>query len=144
MDLESFNVGDFHCMGFSHISLSIRCCPSSLSQIDSSYEHPYVRSVRRCIPNLQCLLIAFLASAYIYLRDEEDENDHGKKSSGKQARLRLWTMPILVDGPFGVVSAAEVIGIAVFTTYIVWSFYAEMVKNFEVLAFKHMPTHEER
>ncbi|KAG6408643.1 hypothetical protein SASPL_131661 [Salvia splendens] len=88
------------------------------------------------------LLIAFLASAYIYLRDEEDEN-HGKKS-GKQARLRLWTMPILVDGAFGVVSAGEVIGIAVFTTYIVWAIYAETVKNFEVLSNFHLPTHEER
>lgn len=87
------------------------------------------------------LLLAFLATAYIYLRDENEI--HGIKSS-KHPRLRLWTMPILVDGPFGVVSAAEVIGIAVFTTYIVWAIYAETLKNFEFLAYFNLPPRDQR
>ncbi|KAL6578383.1 hypothetical protein OROMI_010711 [Orobanche minor] len=59
------------------------------------------------------LLLAFLATAYLYLRG--DDETQGKKS---RPRLRLWTMPILVEGPFGVVSAAEVIGIAIFVKII--------------------------
>lgn len=53
-------------------------------------------------------------------------------------------MPILVDGPFGVVSAAEVIGIAIFTTYLVWAIYAQTIKNFEVLAFFDLPSQAQR
>lgn len=57
-------------------------------------------------------------------------------------RVRLWTLPILVDGPFGVVSAAEVIGIAVFVAYIVWSMYAETLQNIELLASFTVPSKE--
>ncbi|KAK1301096.1 hypothetical protein QJS10_CPB13g01055 [Acorus calamus] len=48
----------------------------------------------------------------------------GKNS--KFPKFRLWTFPILIDGPFGVVSAAELIGIVMFSAYILWVvvFYA--------------------
>ncbi|KAJ1271177.1 hypothetical protein BS78_06G108900 [Paspalum vaginatum] len=35
--------------------------------------------------------------------------------------FRLWTFPVLVDGPFGVVSAVEFIGIVLFIVYVVYS-----------------------
>ena len=35
-------------------------------------------------------------------------------------RFRLWTFPVLVDGPLGVVSAAELIGIILFIVFVIW------------------------
>ncbi|KAG6652343.1 hypothetical protein CIPAW_05G000100 [Carya illinoinensis] len=48
-------------------------------------------------------------------------------------RFRLWTFPVLVDGPFGVVSAAELIGIVLFVMFVLWAVYAYTVVNFEIL-----------
>lgn len=83
------------------------------------------------------LLIALLATVYIYLGD--DNQIQGTKHP---PRVRLWTLPILVDGPFGVVSAAELIGIVVFATYIVWSMYAETLQNIQLLASFTVPSKE--
>ncbi|KAK1263244.1 Ferric reduction oxidase 6 [Acorus gramineus] len=49
-----------------------------------------------------------------------------KGKNSKFPKFRLWTFPILIDGPFGVVSAAELIGIVLFSAYILWVvvFYA--------------------
>lgn len=66
----------------------------------------------------------------------------GKAS--RYARFRLWTFPVLVEGPFGVVSAAEIIGIAAFAVYIIWAFCAETLKNVEVAAFFNLPSKENR
>ncbi|KAK4427525.1 Ferric reduction oxidase 7, chloroplastic [Sesamum alatum] len=85
------------------------------------------------------LLIAILGSAYIVLRGEEEI--HEKKSS-KFPRFRLWTFPVLVDGPFGVVSAAEMIGVVLFTAYVVWAFAAYTVKNSELVSRFHVPSKE--
>ena len=48
-----------------------------------------------------------------------------RKKTQKKASFKLWTFPVIIDGPFGVVSAAEFIGILLFSVYIVWtvSFY---------------------
>lgn len=43
-----------------------------------------------------------------------------RKPTPKKARFRLWTFPVIVDGPFGVVSAGEFIGILVFSVFIIW------------------------
>ncbi|KAL3843613.1 hypothetical protein ACJIZ3_001016 [Penstemon smallii] len=86
------------------------------------------------------LLIAFLATAYLGLSGEEEI--HGKKNSRYPPRFRLWTFPVLVDGPFGVVSAAEMIGIVVFIIYIIWAFYALTMKNFDVASFFNLPSKE--
>ncbi|PIN22246.1 Ferric reductase, NADH/NADPH oxidase [Handroanthus impetiginosus] len=87
------------------------------------------------------LLITFLATAYLLLCGEEEI--HEKKTS-RFPRFRLWTFPVLVDGPFGVVSAAEMIGIVLFTAYIIWAFAAETVKNSQLIAmfFDHLPSKE--
>lgn len=75
------------------------------------------------------LLIAFLAAVYIALRGEEV---HARKS-WRFPQFRLWTFPVLVDGPFGVVSAAETLGIFVVVVYVIWAFYAGAIRNIGIL-----------
>ncbi|RDX94887.1 Ferric reduction oxidase 7, chloroplastic [Mucuna pruriens] len=71
------------------------------------------------------LIIAFLAIAHLILTGED--HLHGKKTS-KHPRFRLWTFPVLVNGPFGVVSATEFIGIVLFSLYVIWALYAYTVR----------------
>ncbi|KAL5993186.1 hypothetical protein ACLOJK_014109 [Asimina triloba] len=52
----------------------------------------------------------------------------------KLMRFRLSTFPIIVNGPFGIVSAAELIGIILFSTYIVWAFSAYTVRNHAIVS----------
>ncbi|GLT75699.1 hypothetical protein SLA2020_474020 [Shorea laevis] len=72
-------------------------------------------------------IIAFLAVPYLIISDEEQVHEH------KAPRFRLWTFPVLVDGPFGVVSAAELIGILLFVVFVLWAVSAYAVTNFEML-----------
>lgn len=60
-----------------------------------------------------CILILFL-----------DLDFDGRKKSSKYPRFRLWTFPLLINGPFGVVSATEFIGIVIFVAYVIWAFSA--------------------
>lgn len=62
---------------------------------------------------LFCILILFF-----------DLDFDGRKKSSKYPRFRLWTFPVLINGPFGVVSATEFIGIVVFVAYVIWAFSA--------------------
>lgn len=52
-----------------------------------------------------------------------------RKKSARLPRFRLWTFPVIVDGPFGVVSAAEFIGIVLFSAYVLWTIIAYTVEN---------------
>ncbi|XP_050226397.1 ferric reduction oxidase 7, chloroplastic-like [Mercurialis annua] len=83
------------------------------------------------------LLIAVLAIAYLIISsgEEEEFEQHHKK---KNPRIRLWTFPVLVDGPFGVVSAAEFIGIVLFIVYIVWVLYVYTSQNLSVVFALHL------
>lgn len=49
------------------------------------------------------------------------------------ARFSLGTFPVLVDGPFGVVTVAELIGIVLFVVFVLWSVYAYAVVNLAIL-----------
>ncbi|KAL7157493.1 hypothetical protein ABFS83_02G081400 [Erythranthe nasuta] len=87
------------------------------------------------------LVLAFLATAYIVLVGEE--TIEGNEISRRQPpRFRLWTFPVLVDGPFGVVSAAEMIGIFLFTAYVAWAVSVEIVKNSQFVSLLHLPSRE--
>ncbi|KAF3440642.1 hypothetical protein FNV43_RR18926 [Rhamnella rubrinervis] len=66
------------------------------------------------------LLIAFLSFAYLLVSGEEEQH---KKKTLQNPRFRLWTFPVLVEGPFGVVSAAELIGILLFAVFVIWAVY---------------------
>ncbi|KAI9126546.1 hypothetical protein K1719_002142 [Acacia pycnantha] len=74
------------------------------------------------------LIISFLAIAHLIVSGEKL---HERKNS-KRPSFRLWTFPVLVDGPFGVVSAAEFIGIVLFSAYVIWAVYAYTVRAFEM------------
>ncbi|GMN59479.1 hypothetical protein TIFTF001_028563 [Ficus carica] len=70
------------------------------------------------------LVISFLAVAYLVISGEE--KFHKKKS---YPSFRLWTFPVIVDGPFGVVSAAEFIGILLFAVYVIWAVYSYVLRT---------------
>ncbi|GMY04948.1 ferric reduction oxidase 7, chloroplastic-like isoform X1 [Fagus crenata] len=75
------------------------------------------------------IIIAFLAVPYLLISREQQLQLQEKKPP----KFRLWTFPVLVDGPLGVVSAAELIGIILFIIYVIWAVYAYTVVNFEIL-----------
>ncbi|KAA8536665.1 hypothetical protein F0562_029143 [Nyssa sinensis] len=77
------------------------------------------------------LIIAFLSIAYLIIYGEEELQE---KKTSKYPRFRLWTFPVIVEGPFGVVSAAELIGILLFSVYIIWAVSAYTVQNFSILS----------
>ncbi|TXG53524.1 hypothetical protein EZV62_018780 [Acer yangbiense] len=87
------------------------------------------------------LVIAFLSIAHLIVSGE----DHleRKKKTSKHPRFRLWTFPVLIDGPFGVVSAAEFIGIVVFVVFIIMAIYVYTIRNLNLLAEFQFPTKEQ-
>uniref|UniRef100_A0A7N0TXN5 FAD-binding FR-type domain-containing protein n=2 Tax=Kalanchoe fedtschenkoi TaxID=63787 RepID=A0A7N0TXN5_KALFE len=80
------------------------------------------------------LLLAILAVVYLIIAGEDD---HLMQRRRKRPAYRLWTFPVLVDGPFGVVSATELIGILLFIAYTVWSVYAYAARIFEEYKVPH-------
>ncbi|XP_042382312.1 ferric reduction oxidase 7, chloroplastic-like isoform X1 [Zingiber officinale] len=64
------------------------------------------------------------------------------KNSGKLPRFRLWTFPVIVDGPFGVVSAAEFIGVLLFSIYILWTVTARIIENQSTVSMLPLPSNE--
>ncbi|XP_073126651.1 ferric reduction oxidase 7, chloroplastic-like [Henckelia pumila] len=84
------------------------------------------------------LLLAFLAFAYLCISG--DEHRRGKKSTTRYPGFRLKTFPLVVEGPFGVVSAAESIGIVIFITYVIWAICKETSNNLNLLASLDLPS----
>ncbi|XP_031476001.1 ferric reduction oxidase 7, chloroplastic-like [Nymphaea colorata] len=84
------------------------------------------------------LAIALLGTLYIGLFPRE----YNERKRNRSPSLRLWTFPVLVDGPFGVVSAAEFIGIAVFFLYILWATSAYARKDSRLVAFLDVSSRE--
>ncbi|XP_060167473.1 ferric reduction oxidase 6-like isoform X2 [Lycium barbarum] len=60
------------------------------------------------------------------------------KKNAKGPKFRLWTFPVLVDGPFGVVTAAEMIGVILFSVYIVWAVTMYTIRNIDLLSLFHV------
>lgn len=83
------------------------------------------------------LVLTFLSTAYLIISGEAVYN---KKKGSKYPTLRLWTLPVLVDGPFGVVSAAEFIGILFFVVFIIWGAYAYTMSNLQLAPIFHANT----
>ncbi|CAN6463163.1 unnamed protein product [Victoria cruziana] len=84
------------------------------------------------------LAIALLGSLYIGLFPKE----YNERKRNRTPSLRLWTFPILVDGPFGVVSAAEFIGIALFFVYILWATAAYAAEDSRRVSFLDVSSRE--
>lgn len=85
------------------------------------------------------LIIAFLGILYLSISKDEEFRE---KKTQKKACFRLWTFPVIIDGPFGVVSAAELIGILLFSVYIIWTVSFYIVHN--VAAAATQPNFEEK
>ncbi|GMH23859.1 hypothetical protein Nepgr_025702 [Nepenthes gracilis] len=81
-------------------------------------------------------IIAFLAVLYLMIFREEEVEE---KKSVKRSSFRLWTFPVLVDGPFGVVSAAEFVGILLFVIFIIWAISVFTVQNWRLLSLYNLP-----
>ncbi|XP_052205314.1 ferric reduction oxidase 7, chloroplastic-like [Diospyros lotus] len=77
------------------------------------------------------IVIAFLAIAYLAISGEEEFQE---KKPSKHTGFRLKTFPVIVDGPFGVITAAELIGIILFYALIVWSVCVYTVRNLNSLS----------
>ncbi|CAL5340958.1 unnamed protein product [Camellia sinensis] len=90
------------------------------------------------------LLIAFLAIPYLIINSKEEEEQLREKKDKKIPRFHLKTFPVLVDGPFGVVSAAELIGILLFVVFVIWAVYAYTVVNIIMLPSYGEETAEEQ
>ncbi|KAJ3675343.1 hypothetical protein LUZ60_004385 [Juncus effusus] len=84
------------------------------------------------------LIVAFLA--FIYVSAFPRDNFEANKS--KFPRFRLWTFPVLVDGPFGVVSASEFIGIALFIVYVLWSITYYIIAGSSLVSKLSVPSKE--
>ncbi|XP_057965737.1 ferric reduction oxidase 7, chloroplastic-like isoform X2 [Malania oleifera] len=82
------------------------------------------------------LIIAFLAIIHLIVSGEEELQE---RKPPKSPCFRLWTFPVLVDGPFGVVSAAEFFGILLFFAYVIWAVAAYTVRNYNLLSKYQLP-----
>ncbi|XP_059313420.1 ferric reduction oxidase 6-like isoform X1 [Lycium ferocissimum] len=85
--------------------------------------------------SLPIFLIAFLATIRLVLSGEDEPQ---LKKNAKGPKFRLWTFPVLVDGPFGVVTAAEMIGVILFSVYIVWTVTMYTIRNIDLLSLFHV------
>ncbi|GJN27498.1 hypothetical protein PR202_gb15528 [Eleusine coracana subsp. coracana] len=81
------------------------------------------------------LIIAVLAYVYISFFP----TDHVENKKLRSLSFRLWTFPVLVDGPFGVVSAVEFIGIILFIVYVVYSMTYYAVETVSLVSEIHVP-----
>ncbi|OEL25115.1 Ferric reduction oxidase 7, chloroplastic [Dichanthelium oligosanthes] len=82
------------------------------------------------------LIIAILAYVYISFFP----SDHMEKRKLRSLSFRLWTFPVLVDGPFGVVSAVEFIGIVLFIIYVVYSMTYYAVESVSLISEFNIPS----
>ncbi|KAL5993188.1 hypothetical protein ACLOJK_014111 [Asimina triloba] len=95
------------------------------------------------------LIVVFLAYVYVAaFPDEDEEYDFPqfclKLKKPKFPRFRLWTFPVLVDGLFGVVSAAELIGILLFSAYVIWALIAYSVQIHHLISEFQLTFKEKR
>ncbi|KAM0838275.1 hypothetical protein ACQ4PT_061083 [Festuca glaucescens] len=81
------------------------------------------------------LIVAALAYVYIFAFPR----DHVEKKKLRSLSFRLWTFSVLVDGPFGVVSAVEFIGIVLFIIYVVFSMTYYVVESVSLVSKSHLP-----
>lgn len=56
-----------------------------------------------------------------------------RKKKFRSLRPRLWTFPALIDGPFGVVSAAELAVIVLFVVYILGTMAAYIISDSKII-----------
>ncbi|GJS16017.1 ferric reduction oxidase 7, chloroplastic-like protein [Tanacetum coccineum] len=77
-------------------------------------------------------VIAILGVLYLRISGEEEFQE---KKRAKHASFRLWTFPVIVDGPFGIVTAAELIVILVVVVYLIWALSIYAVQNYSLIPY---------
>ncbi|KAL4564315.1 hypothetical protein LXL04_028375 [Taraxacum kok-saghyz] len=77
-------------------------------------------------------IIAFLAVLYLRISGEQEFEE---KKKSKHATLRLWTFPVIVDGPFGVVTAAELIVILLVVVYLICALSVYAIQNYNLIPY---------
>lgn len=83
------------------------------------------------------LIITFLSVLYLIISGEDEVQE---KKSAKRPTLRLWTFPILADGPFGVISAAEFIGIFLVAVFVIWACVAYALQSWSAASEFQLPS----
>ncbi|XP_016470645.2 ferric reduction oxidase 6-like isoform X1 [Nicotiana tabacum] len=86
-------------------------------------------------------MIAFLAVIRLVLSGKDEPQ---VKKTAKCPSFRLWTFPVLVDGPFGVVTAAEMIGVTLFSVYIIWAVIMYSIRSVDRLSSLHVQDMKEK
>ncbi|KAJ3675344.1 hypothetical protein LUZ60_004386 [Juncus effusus] len=84
------------------------------------------------------LIIAFLAFIYVSAFPKDDF----ETNKSKFPRYRLWTIPFLVEGPFGVVSASEFIGIVLFIFNVLGSIIYYTIDGTKLISKFSLPSKE--
>nr|XP_043628370.1 ferric reduction oxidase 7, chloroplastic-like isoform X2 [Erigeron canadensis] len=78
-------------------------------------------------------IIAFLG--ILYLKISGEQQFRKQKTKPKHATFRLWTFPVIVDGPFGIVTAAELIGILLVAVYVIWAVSVYAIQNYNLIPY---------
>ncbi|PWA93304.1 ferric reductase, NAD binding domain-containing protein [Artemisia annua] len=77
-------------------------------------------------------IIAILGVLYLRISGEEEFQE---KKRTKHATFRLWTFPVIVDGPFGIVTAAELIIILIVVVYLIWALSIYAIQNYSLIPY---------
>ncbi|KAI3754967.1 hypothetical protein L1987_54759 [Smallanthus sonchifolius] len=77
-------------------------------------------------------IIAFLGILYLRISGEEEFQE---KKKPKHATFRFGTSPVIVDGPFGVVTAAELIVILLVVVYLIWAVSVYAIRNYNLIPY---------
>eukprot|EP01018_Ginkgo_biloba_P025258 Gb_17654 [translate_table: standard] len=79
------------------------------------------------------ILLAILGALYLHARGSQEINQTKKK-----ARVDPWTYPILVRGPLGIVSAAELFALIMFLGLLGWTSYKYISNDFSRITAKKL------
>ncbi|PHT92302.1 hypothetical protein T459_00184 [Capsicum annuum] len=85
----------------------------------------------------------FDPASFMVWKDEAFEIWSSKKTA-KRPKFRLSTFSVLMDGPFGVVTATEMIGVIHFSVYIVWAVIMYTIQNVDLLSSFHADNVKEK
>ncbi|PHT57638.1 Methylenetetrahydrofolate reductase 1 [Capsicum baccatum] len=85
----------------------------------------------------------FYPASFMVWKDEAFEIWSSKKTA-KRPKFRLSTFSVLMDGPFGVVTATEMIGVIHFSVYIVWDVIMYTIQNVDLLSSFHADNVKEK
>ena len=91
-----------------------------------------------------CLFYFHCIAHHLFVKMTNSSTCTTTRKETKKAKYSLWTFPVLVEGPLGVVSAAEMIGIILFIVFVLSAIYFDTSADFVILgAYGDSLTEEE-